>query len=102
MLFAYSTKWFDYRNLGGPIKARRTLKEIERIVSFKLVSPNEFLCLEIVLSFCWKLFHSTGIVEPFVWSNYRVRNTKSGDADDWPVLAHIVSNDPVACGRVRN
>jgi hypothetical protein len=34
------------------------------------VTPNEFLCLEIVLSFCWKLFHSTGIVEAFVRSNY--------------------------------
>lgn len=85
---------------GDSIEARRTARGIERTVLFKLVSPNEFLCLEIVLSFCWKLFHSTGIVEAFVRSNYRVRNSKSGGGTaDWLVLADIVCNDLAAGGR---
>lgn len=57
---------------GVLIEARRDPKGTGRIVLFKLVSSNEFLCLEIVLSFCRKLFHSTGLVKAFVRSNYRV------------------------------
>lgn len=59
-------------------------------ILFKLVGPNEFLCFKIVLSFCWKLFHSTGVVGALLRSNYRVRNSKSGGgAPDWLVLADI-------------
>lgn len=85
--------------MGGTIEARHATREIERIVTFKLVSPNEFLCSEIVLSFCWKLFHSARIVEAFVRPNYCVCNQKSGDSGDWPVLPHIVLNDTEPCGR---